>query len=362
MEKIDKLLFYPFIILVVLGTVMVFSAATNVSSVNGYTGLFIKHLLIVFISSGFLLLGLTLPVEIFQKYIYLLLLLAIFLLVLLLFPGVGVSVKGAKRWLKLPFGISFQPSFFAKWVLLVFMASSLSRKTPEKLKSFKKGILPYLIILGVLGLLFLGEPDFGGFIVISFMSVIMLVIAGTRIFYWFVMIALVSPFIFYMAYSESYRLKRILAFTDIWKYSQSYSYQVVQSLFSFAAGGIGGVGIGDGKQKLSFLPEAHTDFIFSVIGEELGFIGTFSVVICFIIITLRGFYIGVKHSENLFLCYLACGLTLFISFEALFNMAVSISLAPPKGLPLPFLSYGGTAMVMYTFSMGILLNLSRRAM
>ncbi|GAB4434337.1 MAG: putative lipid II flippase FtsW [bacterium] len=359
MEKLDKLLLVPFAFLVFLGSVMVFSASANVYSTGNLT-LFFKHILWVTIGCGLLLFTLIIPVEAYQKYIYLMLFVVLILLVILFIPGVGRTVKGAKRWISFSF-IQFQPSFLAKWVLLVFIASSLSKKVPEKIKSFKKGILPYLIILGVLGILFLKEPDYGGFVVITAMSVIMLIIAGTRIRYWFLMGLIAAPFFVYMIYSKSYRLNRLLAFTDIWKYSQTYSYQIVQSLLSFAAGGLTGAGIGQGKQKLLFLPEAHTDFIFAVIGEELGFIGAFLVVICFLVIALRGFYIAIKLSENLYLCYLACGMTLFITFEALFNIAVSVCLAPPKGLPLPFLSYGGTAMLTYMASMGILLNLSRRA-
>lgn len=359
MEKLDKLLLVPFGFLVFLGCIMVFSASANVHS-SGNLSLFFKHLLWVVMGSGLLLFTLIIPVEAYQKYIYLMLFISLVLLVVLFIPGFGKTVNGAKRWIKLSV-IQFQPSFVAKWVLLVFIASSLSKKMPEKLKTFKKGILPYIIILGVLGILFLKEPDFGGFIVISIMSVTMLIIAGTRFRYWFLMALVVSPFFVYMAYSESYRLKRLLAFTDIWRYSQTYSYQIVQSLYSFAAGGLKGEGLGQGKQKLSFLPEAHTDFIFAVIGEELGFIGALLVVVCFMLIALRGFYIALKLTENLYLCYLACGMTLFITFEALFNIAVSVSLAPPKGLPLPFLSYGGTATLTYMASMGILLNLSRRA-
>lgn len=359
MEKVDKVLLIPFLCLLLIGCFMVFSASTNVNT-NITPMLFFKHLL--WLSFGFVVLFLCLitPVEIYQKYIYWLLLVTLLLLAVLLIPGFSKTINGAKRWFSLG-GISFQPSFLAKWVLLVYIASSLSKKQPEKLKTFKRGILPYLIILFILGVLFLKEPDFGGFIVISTMTVIMLIIAGTRIRDWIISLMIFLPFFIYMAKYKKYRIKRLLAFTNIWEYSQSYSYQIVQSLYAFAAGGLTGEGIGKGNQKLSFLPEAHTDFIFAVIGEEMGFIGTLFVVVCFLIITLRGFYIALKLSNNTYLCYLACGMTLFISFEALFNFAVTVSLAPPKGLPLPFLSYGGTATVTYMATMGVLLNLSRRA-
>lgn len=361
MDRVDKLLLFPFLYLVFLGCGMVLSASVSIqSSSSGMVSLFIKHLITIGIGFSCLLICFIMPLEYWQKVIYVLLLACIICLIIVLIPGISSEIKGAKRWLKFPFGFSFQPSFFCKWVLIIYMATSLSKKTPEKIKSFKKGMLPYLIILFVLGLLFLFEPDFGGFAVMVIMSFIMMILAGTRFLYWLIMGIIVSPFFVYMATTKAYRLNRLLAFVDVWKYAQSYSYQIVQSLLSFAAGGIYGKGIGNGVQKLAFLPEAHTDFIFSVIGEELGFLGTTSVVISFIIITIRGFYIAYKSSENSYLCFLATGLTLFVSLEAVFNMLVTLSMAPPKGLPLPFVSYGGTAMLVYFSTMGLLLNISRR--
>lgn len=362
MEKIDKYLLFPFLFLITIGCIMVFSASVSIqSSSTGIVSLFVKHLITIGIGTIFFMLCYFLPLEYWQKIIYLLLIIIIICLILVLIPGVSNEIKGAKRWLKFPFGFSFQPSFFCKWLLIIYMATSLSKKTPEKIKSFKKGILPYLIILFVLGLLFLFEPDFGGFAVMVLISFIMMLLAGTRLIYWIAMGIVISPFFVYMIMTKTYRFQRLLAFVDVWKYAQSYSYQIVQSLFSFAAGGITGKGPGNGTQKLMFLPEAHTDFIFSVIGEELGFLGTLSVVIAFIVITVRGFYIAYKLSENSYLCFLACGITIFISLEAVFNMLVTLSMAPPKGLPLPYVSYGGTAMLVYLSSMGMLLNLSRRA-
>lgn len=361
MEKIDKMLFFPFLFLVLVGCITVFSASVSIqSSSAGMLSLFGKHLITIGIAFIAFIIGLVLPLEAWQKIIYVLLIIIIICLILVLIPGISNEIKGAKRWLKFPLGFSFQPSFFCKWLLIIYMANSLSKKTPDKLKSFKMGILPYLVILFVLGLLFLGEPDFGGFMVMLLMSFIMMLIAGTRLLYWLIMGIIVSPFIVYIGMTKAYRLNRLLAFMDVWKYAQSHSYQIIQSLYSFAAGGFFGVGPGSGKQKLFFLPEAHTDFIFSVIGEELGFIGTFAVALSFLIITVRGFYIALKLSDNNYLCFLACGMTLFISLEAAFNMLVTLSMAPPKGLPLPFVSYGGTAMVVYFATMGILLNLSRR--
>lgn len=358
MEKIDKLLFIPFILLIGLGCLMVFSASAN-GSMSGSLGLFTKHLLWVLIGFVAMFFALIVPVELYQKYIYYLLFIVLIMMVIILIPGFGKKVKGATRWLDFKI-FSFQPSFIAKWVLLVFIASSLSKKEQEKIKSFKKGILPYLVILGVLSVLFLKEPDFGGFAVITIMTIVMLILAGTRLRYWLIMAIIASPFAYWLVQSENYRVKRLLAFRDLWKYSQTYSYQIVQSIYSFAAGGLVGVDLGNGQQKLSFLPEAHNDFIFAVIGEELGFIGAVFVLLCYVLITLRGFYIAYKLVDKQYLCYLAFGLTLFISCEAFINIAVTISMAPAKGLPLPFVSYGGTATIVYMYTMGVLLNLSRR--
>lgn len=341
---------------------MVLSAGISLKGDQQFSALFIKHIGILILGFFALVTALLMPVEKLQEYIYLLLLIAIILMLLVLLPGVGVTVKGAKRWLNTPVGIRLQPSFICKLILIIFMASSLSKKTKEKLTSFKKGVLPYLIIIFILGLLFMGEPDFGGFFVVLAISLIMLIVGGTPIKYWFgIIVVLLIPAILYLSKSEGYRAARIKAFKDIWKYQDGASYQIVQSLYAFAAGGIKGLGIGMGRQKIGFLPEAHTDFIFAVIGEEMGFLGCVSIIIAFLFITIRGFIIALKFCDkNNFFALLAFGITLFISFEAVFNMLVTLAMAPPKGLPMPFISYGGTATICYMFSIGLLLNLSGR--
>ncbi|MCX7990762.1 MAG: putative lipid II flippase FtsW [Proteobacteria bacterium] len=354
---------FPFVFLLSIGAIMVLSAGTSLKGDNQFSALFIRHLAMIMLGFFALLLALLIPLEKWQDNIYWLLLLAIFLMILVLFPGIGVAVKGAKRWINTPFGVRLQPSFICKLVLIMFMASSLSKKTPEKLTSFKKGVLPYIIIIFILGLLFMGEPDFGGFFVVLTISFLMLIIGGTPFRYWFTMISgLMIPGLIYLANSQSYRAARIKAFLDIWRHQEGASYQIVQSLYSFAAGGITGMGIGMGRQKISFLPEAHTDFIFAVVGEEMGFVGCLTVLTAFLFITIRGLIISIKLCDkNNYFALLACGITLFISLEAVINMLVTLSLAPPKGLPLPFVSYGGTATICYMFAVGLLLNLSRRA-
>lgn len=342
---------------------MVLSAGTSLKGDQQFTSLFVRH--IVMVSIGFigLIIALLVPLEKWQDNIYWLLLLAIVLMILVLFPGIGVTVKGAKRWINTPFGVRLQPSFICKLILIMFMASSLSKKSKEKLTSFKKGVLPYLIIIFILGLLFMSEPDFGGFFVVLTISLVMLLIGGTPFKYWLgIIVGILIPSLVYLASSQSYRASRIKAFLDIWKHQEGASYQIVQSLYSFAAGGIRGLGIGMGRQKIGFLPEAHTDFIFAVIGEEMGFLGCLSIIIAFLFITFRGFMISIKFCDkNNFFALLAFGITLFISFEAVFNMLVTLAMAPPKGLPMPFISYGGTATICYMFAVGLLLNLSRRA-
>ncbi len=342
---------------------MVLSSGVSLKGEGQFISLFFRHLTMLAIGTIALLFALFIPLEKWQNNIYWLLLLSIILMVLVLFPGIGATVKGAKRWINTPFGFRLQPSFICKLILIMFMASSLSKKNPEKLTSFKKGILPYLIIIFILGLLFMAEPDFGGFFVVLTIALVMLLVAGTSLKHWLsIVLGIGIPAVLYLAYSQNYRAARIKAFLNIWKHQEGASYQIVQSLYSFAAGGITGAGFGGGRQKMSFLPEAHTDFIFAVIGEETGLVGSLLVGFAFLMITLRGFMIAIKICDkNSFHSLLACGITLFISLGAVLNMLVNLSLAPPKGLPLPFISYGGTATICYMFAIGLLLNISRRA-
>jgi len=279
------------------------------------------------------------------------------LLVAVLIPGVGKKVGGAARWIKIG-GFAFQPAEFVKLGLVLFMAHSLSRKQ-DKLKSFRLGFLPYMLILAVLLALLLAQPDLGSALTLGVVAVSMLLVAGTRLKYLAGIGLIAMPFLYFMVMNVDYRRRRILAFLNPWEDPSDTGFQIIQSWIAFGSGGPFGQGLGESKQKLFYLPEAHTDFIFSVIGEELGFIGVFVIAAMFMLLIIRGFRTSLNAPDE-FSCFLAFGITLLIGMQAFVNMAVVMGMVPTKGLALPFLSYGGTSLVTTLAAIGILLNVSRQ--
>jgi cell division protein FtsW len=235
----------------------------------------------------------------------------------------------------------------------------LARKA-QQLKKFSKGILLPMVITSVVILLVLLEPDFGTAAIIAAILILMLCIAGSRVTHILLLMAAFIPVGVLLVLYKGYRVARLTAFFDPWKDAGNTGFQIIQSLLSFGSGGAFGVGIGDGMQKLFYLPEPHTDFILSIIAEESGFIGVTIVVLMFAIFAFRGFMIALK-APDLFGTLLAVGLTMVIALESFINIAGVMGLIPLKGLVLPFLSYGGTAFIMSMTAVGILLNISTQA-
>jgi cell division protein FtsW len=291
----------------------------------------------------------------FLKKIAIPLLLFSFLLLLLVFlPGIGVQVNGARRWIRL-WPSTFQPSEFVKLSMVIFLARYLSSPDfrPESFISFVKP----LAVMAVFQAVMLIQPDFGAAMSLAFLTIAMLFLSGTRLKYLISLSILALPILFVLI-KEPYRLRRVTSFLDPWKDPQGSGFQLVQSFIAFGSGGITGVGIGSSIQKLSYLPESHTDFIFSIIGEEFGFIGVSVIIALFAVICVRGFSIANKIQDR-FTYYLAVGLSLMISLQALINFSVTTGLIPTKGLPLPFISYGGSSLLMNMAAIGLLLNISR---
>jgi cell division protein FtsW len=278
------------------------------------------------------------------------------LLVAVLIPGIGKKVGGAARWIKIS-GFTFQPAEFVKIGLVLFMAHSLARKQ-GKVKSFRFGFLPYLLILAILLGLLLAQPDLGSALTLAVVAVAMLLVAGTRLSYLAGIGLIALPFLYFMVMNVDYRRRRILAFLNPWEDPSNTGFQIIQSWIAFGSGGAFGQGLGESKQKLFYLPEAHTDFIFSVVGEELGFVGVIVIAAMFMLLILRGLRTSL-NAPNEFSCFLAFGLTLLIGMQAFVNMAVVMGMVPTKGLALPFLSYGGTSLVTTLAAIGLLLNVSR---
>ncbi len=286
---------------------------------------------------------------------YPILILSILSLVAVLIPGIGHRAGGSMRWLKIH-GFSFQPSEFAKLGLIIFLAYFLTKKE-DKIRSFSFGFLPTLLISGLVIGLVLKEPDFGAALFMTVMVFLLLFVSGARVIYIAGAILVSVPVIYYFLMNVAYRHRRLMSFIRPWDDPTGTSFQIIQSFLSFGSGGLFGLGLGEGRQKLFFLPAPHTDFIFSIIGEELGLIGAMVVVLLFLILTVRGLHIGLSL-EDRFGSYLALGITLMIALQCLINMGVVLGLLPTKGLTLPLISYGGTSLVINLAAVGILLNLS----
>lgn len=277
------------------------------------------------------------------------------LLVLVFVPGVGTRAGGASRWIRMP-GFSLQPSELAKLGLVIFMAHSLAKKG-EKIRTLKVGFMPYMVLLALLLGLVLAQPDLGGAATMGAVSLCMLLVAGTRWRHLMSVVVLALPFLYFLVMNVDYRRRRIMAFLNPWDDPTDTGFQIIQSWIAFGTGGWLGNGLGEGKQKLFFLPEAHTDFIFSVVGEELGFAGVLVTTAIFLLLVLRGIRTAL-HAPDDFGRNLAFGLTVLIGLEAFTNIAVVLGMLPTKGLALPFLSYGGTSLVCTLLAIGILLNIS----
>lgn len=283
--------------------------------------------------------------------------LAILLLLLVLLPVFSKEVGGARRWLSFG-GLTFQPAEFAKLALVIFFSAFLVKKeNAGRIKDFITGYMPSALALGLSFLLILLQPDMGTSLILAAVAFGLFFVAGIRLSYIFGTLLCLVPFLYVAVLNVDYRRKRILAFLDPWSDPSDSGFQIIQSFVALGNGHIFGQGLGEGKQKNFFLPDAHTDFIFSIIGEELGFFGAAVIVLLFMALIYRGFKTAFRAPEP-FGMYLATGITLNIALQAVVNLGVTIGLLPTKGLPLPFISLGGSALVMWMISVGILLNVS----
>ena len=358
-RNIDTSMLLMTVALTCIGVVMVYSSSAIMATERFGDSFYFLKRQAVYTLVGFVVLCLAayFNYENWRKLAVISLLFSIGLLALLLVPGIGVKVGGAVRWLRLP-GVTLQPAELVKLTLVLYLAHSLTRKK-EKVRSLTKGYLPYMIVLGVLLFLLLKQPDLGSAMIVAGVALIMLIVAGVRWLYILPTIFMSLPVLYYLVMNSDYRRRRIMAFLDPWTDPYDSGFQIIQSLVAFGKGGITGEGLGIGQQKLFYLPEAHTDFIFSVIGEELGMIGVLVVAALFLLLVLSGIRIALQCQEP-FGRNLAFGLSLLIGLGAFVNMAVCMGLLPTKGLTLPFISYGGTSLVTNLLAVGILLNISSR--
>ena len=353
----NLLIFIP-IFFIGLGIIMIYSSSSIFAAQKFHDSTFFlkKQALFGVFAIICMFAAAQIPYAFLKKLSYPLWLMSIVLLILVLVPGIGTKVGGAVRWLK--FGpLSFQPSEFAKLAVVILLSHSLAKKEREEIKRFSIGVLPHLIFVIPISLLIIVQPDFGTAMMLIALLFTMLFAAGIPLKYLTALSALSSAAASILILCKGYRFERLLTFMDPWKNPTGSGFQIVQSFLGFGAGGLYGTGLGKGTQKLFFLPEPHTDFILSVIGEELGFLGVLLVISLFIIIFVSGIRISI-YARDLFGTYLALGITFFIGLQAAINMCVVMGLLPTKGTPLPFLSYGGTSLLCNAVSIGILLNIS----
>jgi len=358
LEKFDLQITITAFALTCFGVVMVYSASSVMADKRFHDSFyFLKR------QGGFAMLGLvvmfvTMQIDyhFWNRMAKFALVVSLLLLVAVLIPGVGGSAGGSSRWIKFAFGLRFQPSELSKIALIMYMAFSLDRKQ-DKIRSLGKGFLPYMVVLMVLLALLLKQPDLGSAITLFLVAFTMLFAAGTRISHIMSVILLSLPFLYTLVMNVAYRRRRIMAFLNPWQDPLDSGFQAIQSLLAMGSGGLFGLGLGSGIQKMFYLPEAHTDFILAVIGEEFGFVGVIVVIGMFSLLVQRAICVAMAAPDT-FGRYLALGIAALFGIEASVNMGVVTGMLPTKGLALPFLSYGGSSLLISLFAVGILLNIS----
>lgn len=346
-------------LLVSIGLVMVFSAS-GVLAFDRYQDPYFflrKQAVFVPVSLVIMLAVRRIPYQLYYRLVYPILIISLITLILL-FTGLGVTIRSATRWLRVG-PVLIQPSEFAKLAIIIFLAYSMARKQ-EKMKYFAIGFIPHILVAGVFIILIEKQPDFGTAMTITGIVFLMLFVGGTRLTHIFLSGLALAPLVIYAIIRDPKRLERVVTFCDPWKYKQDSGYQLIHSLYAIGSGGFWGLGIGKSQQKLFYLPDAHTDFIFSIIAEEIGFLGVALVISLFVILVIRGISWSLRAPDT-FGTYLALGLVTLIGLQAGLNMGVVSGLLPTKGMSLPFISYGGSSLLVNMTAVGILLNISAQA-
>jgi cell division protein FtsW len=357
--KSDKLLFVATLLLVCTGVVMVYSASAVMAMER-----FQQPYLFLVKQLAWALIGLALmPIVMRVDYrnyrepavIWTALAIVGLALTAVLF---GPRVNGATRWISVG-GLGLQPSEVAKIAVIIFMAALLERRM-DRIDDLGYSLLPIALVVGIVVGLILLEPDLGTAVCVVIIAAVMVFSAGISYRYVAGLFLAAVPAMYLVIATSEYRRRRILAFMDPWADPLGDGWQMIQSMIAVGTGGVFGRGLMGGVQKLFYLPEPHNDFIYSVIGEELGLIGTTLVLVCFCVITWRGLRTAVRAPDR-FGAFLAIGLTTMVAFQAFFNISVVLGLVPPKGIPLPFVSAGGSSLLINLIGMGILLNVSQHA-
>jgi cell division protein FtsW len=356
----DAWLFGAAVMLLSTGVVMVYSASAIVAADRFHDPYFFlkRQLFWALLGAAVLWAALRVDYRVLERAVTPALAVAGVLLVLVLIPPIGQAINGTQRWIRVG-GVSFQPVELAKLALVVYLAAFLARRRGA-LDDFRTGTLPPLLVAGALAGLVLLQPDLGNCMTLIVLTFGLLYLAGSPIKHLAWVAAPALPLIAFVVWMAPYRMRRITAFMDPWGDPRGSGFQIIQSWLALGNGGLLGQGIGGSKQKLFYLPEAHTDFIFSIVGEELGFVGAMAIVALFAVLIWRGLRIGLR-APDAFGTYLALGITVLLATQTLVNLGVVTGLLPTKGLPLPFISFGGSALLMTMLATGILLNISQHA-
>lgn len=356
--NIDFTLLITVLMLLAIGVTMVFSASAASSYVKyNDTYHYLKSQGMYAIVSIIAMLVLSrINYKFIGKLAVPLVVISMILLIIIFIPGIGYGAKGAMRWIKLG-PMTLQPSEFAKTALIIFMAKSLSFKK-EKVKSFREGVVPYIMLMCVYCFLIILEPNKSMAMNIAMITFLMLFAAGARIPHLLVWLTPLIPAAVYIIMKDEYSLARITSYTNPWADPLKTGYQAIQSLYALGSGGLFGLGLGNSRQKFFYIPEAQNDFIFSIIGEELGFIGTATIIVLFMLLVWRGIRIALAASDS-FGSLLATGITSMIAIQVAMNIAVVTVSMPTTGVTLPFISSGGTSLLMIMTNIGILLNISK---
>ena len=355
-DSVDYSLVVIIFMLLTFGLVMVFSASSaNAHYVHGDATYFFKRQLIWAVA-GVVIMFLVSRFHYKKLERYANLLFTVTVIMLLLVPFIGVEAGGAKRWLG--FGsLTFQPSEFVKITLIMFIAKSLVNN-PDRVNELKNGYIRYMALIVITAALVLIQPHMSGAMVIAISGCIVLFAAGFKMKYFVISVGGALPLVYTLIMTSDYRRKRFTSFLDPFKDKQDESWQIVQSLYAIASGGLYGMGLGQSRQKFLYIPEPQNDFIFAVICEELGFLGALFVMFLFALLIWKGIMIA-RNAPDEFSSLTATGITSLIAVQVLLNIAVVTSSMPVTGITLPFFSYGGTSLVILLIGMGILLNISR---
>ena len=358
MKDIDYGLLCGILILLFIGIIMVYSSSSYYALYEKENSdfFFIKEIVWAIVGICGMLVTMSIDYHIYKKWTPYLVMGTFLALVLVLF--LGVNLNGATRWIRIG-PLSFQPSELAKYVLVLYLALLIDRRK-DKIKKFKEGTLFYLGIAASFAVLILAGKNLSITVIVMMVAVVMIFVGGGKLSHLLSFVPIGAVILGFLIFLQPYRLDRFTSFLDPWADTSGKSYQLIQSFYALGSGGILGSGLGNSRQKALFMPEPHNDFIFAIIGEELGLIGCTFIVLLFMFIVIKGVSIAIKARDN-YGFLISIGIISVIAIQAIINIAVVTGSMPVTGVPMPFISYGGTSLVFNLGAMGILLNISRQS-